>query len=184
MPRGIPAHGGRRRTKRNAVRLTHNGKTKTIEDWTLELGFAHSTIRERLRKGWSVAQALTPSKGYRPGFKPVSAYRARSVGNGHRLEHILIAEKALGKSLPKGAEVHHVDGNGRNNAPENLVVCPDRAYHALLHVRQRALEESGDANNRKCMICKQWDRPENLYISRSTRHRECHRIKEINRRSQ
>jgi len=48
-----------------------------------------------------------------------------------------IAEQALGKPLPKGALVHHADGNALNNDPENLVICPDNAYHNLLHKRLR-----------------------------------------------
>ena len=58
----------------------------------------------------------------------------------HTYEHILKAEKALGKRLPKGAHVHHVNNVGwDNNRPWNLVVCPDDAYHKLLHDRSREL---------------------------------------------
>jgi len=45
-----------------------------------------------------------------------------------------IARKALGKSLPKGAIVHHIDGNPANNRNDNLLVC-NRSYHLLLHQR-------------------------------------------------
>lgn len=51
-------------------------------------------------------------------------------------EHVLVAEKALGKRLPAGAVVHHVNHNKTDNRPENLVICPDHAYHRLLHVRE------------------------------------------------
>lgn len=71
-------------------------------------------------------------------------------------EHILIAEKALGKYLPLKAVVHHVDSNGCNNASDNLVICEDTAYHALLHVRTRAFYACGNANWRKCGRCKQY----------------------------
>jgi hypothetical protein len=50
-------------------------------------------------------------------------------------EHILVAEKALGKHLPPGAVVHHVDEDGLNNKPWNLVICQDNAYHRFLHKR-------------------------------------------------
>ncbi len=53
--------------------------------------------------------------------------------------HVVVAEKALGKSLPKGAVVHHIDRNKQNNKPTNLVVCPNQAYHLLLHKRMREL---------------------------------------------
>ena len=55
-----------------------------------------------------------------------------------KYEHIWLAEQALGKPLPYGAEVHHVDGNPSNNNPANLVVCPDRQYHKLLHTRTKS----------------------------------------------
>jgi len=54
-----------------------------------------------------------------------------------KMQHVLVAEKALGKSLPKGAVVHHVDEDKQNNDPRNLVICPNQAYHNLLHKRIR-----------------------------------------------
>lgn len=56
-----------------------------------------------------------------------------------KMEHVAVAEKALGKPLPKGAVVHHVDLNKQNNVGSNLVVCPNQAYHLLLHKRMRDL---------------------------------------------
>jgi len=59
-------------------------------------------------------------------------------------EHILIAEKALGKYLPEGAVVHHIDENGLNNSPNNLVICQDGNYHKLLHQRMRRRSQNGN----------------------------------------
>ena len=95
----------------------------------------------------------------------------RTVG-----EHIHIAEVAIGKKLPKGAMVHHVDGNPRNNAGSNLVICPSDAYHKLLHNRQNSLRETGHLDWRMCHICKKWDAPGNLYFRKSRPgqwHRAC-----------
>jgi hypothetical protein len=61
-------------------------------------------------------------------------------------EHTTIVEAALGKPLPKHAQVHHVDGNKRNNAGSNLVVCQDQRYHSLLHYRAKVLKAGGDPN--------------------------------------
>lgn len=94
---------------------------------------------------------------------------SHGVINGHR--HL--AEKALRKALPAGAEVHH-------HTPEQIVICQDHNYHMLLHQRQRALRECGKANWRRCNICKNWDDPENLIYTKANRsfsHRQCAKIK-------
>lgn len=88
-----------------------------------------------------------------PKVHKIAAYRANSEG---RLVHQALAEKALGKPLPKGAEVHHIDENKLNNDPSNLVICPSKAYHLLLHARQRVLNAGGNPNTDKiCYDCKQ-----------------------------
>jgi len=74
---------------------------------------------------------------------------------GHERIHVLIAERALSRQLPKGAEVHHVDGNSLHNNNRNLVICQDRAYHLLLHVRTNIIRAGGDPNTQKlCSGCK------------------------------
>jgi hypothetical protein len=31
----------------------------------------------------------------------------------------LVVEKALGKPIPKGAQIHHLNGNNLNDSPDN-----------------------------------------------------------------
>ena len=50
-----------------------------------------------------------------------------------RHEHRVVAEQMLGRPLRKGEVVHHIDGNKRNNAPENLMVFPSQAEHVKWH---------------------------------------------------
>ena len=59
-------------------------------------------------------------------------------------EHRLLAEKALGKPLPKGAIVHHTGARDDNHGPFKLVICPNQEYHALIHKR---MKELGYENN-------------------------------------
>lgn len=77
-------------------------------------------------------------------------------------EHRVIAEKALGKPIPKGVHVHHMNYDKTDNhTPWNLVVCT-AAYHRLIHQRTDALAASGNANWRKCNICHLYDDPKNM----------------------
>ena len=66
--------------------------------------------------------------------------------NGFVPEHIAVAAKALGHAVPKGAIVHHHDGNPYNNEPSNLVICENTSYHMIIHRRTRMLRRYGDPN--------------------------------------
>ena len=117
------------------------------------------------------------------GTKNRLGYRLTYSYGKQKLEHLLIAEKALGRPLPDGVEVHHVDRNPSNNARSNLVICPDHAYHALLHSRQRALDECGNANLIRCRLCGKYDQPNALYITATNaHHRECKSIYQKSKR--
>jgi hypothetical protein len=90
-------------------------------------------------------------------------------------EHITVAEKALGKRLPERAIVHHANEAKWDNRPGNLVVCPDEAYHRLLHMRMTARDVCGNPNWRKCWICGKYDDPAFLRGKRQLEHVECGR---------
>ena len=94
---------------------------------------------------------------------------------GYVLEHLLVAEKALGRLIPFCVEVHHVNETKDDNSNRNLVICEDLNYHRLLHARKRAYEACGDPNAHKCKYCKKWDR-ESLIDGSSFYHRPCKTI--------
>lgn len=106
------------------------------------------------------------SQGYVYLYRPDSP---EADAAGHVAEHVVVATAALGKQLPNGAEVHHHDRQRTNNDNGNLVVCQDRAYHCLLHVRMRALAACGNASYRRCAVCKRYDDPSRLRFYRCSR---------------
>lgn len=60
----------------------------------------------------------------------------RADSRGYVYEHILVAEKMLGRALRPGEEVHHGPGGKADNRPENLTVCASRWEHRQLHARE------------------------------------------------
>lgn len=52
--------------------------------------------------------------------------------NHGRREHIVVAEKMIGRKLRKNEVVHHINENKQDNRPENLKVM-DRGEHTILH---------------------------------------------------
>lgn len=59
-----------------------------------------------------------------------------------RHKHRVIAELMIGRRLNPSEVVHHIDGNKRNNAPENLMICT-KAEHARIHFSKK---KGGGAN--------------------------------------
>lgn len=49
----------------------------------------------------------------------------------HRVE----MERILGRKLLPGEVVHHIDGDKRNNDPDNLMVFSSQAEHASYHMK-------------------------------------------------
>jgi hypothetical protein len=148
---------GERRGEPNRFLKGHNGSVNPAT------GAASSA--------WNGGKAVV-GKGYIGIYRPD---HPRAV-SGYVLEHVLIAERALGKALTAEHPVHPFDEVRTNNTNDNLVVCEDQAYHSLLHVRQRAFNACGDANARRCYFCKQYGpRDSMVHRARSgSYHPECH----------
>ena len=92
---------------------------------------------------WKGGRAITPQ-----------GYISVATGHGSRLEHLEVAERALGKPLPDGAEVHHFDEDRSNNDKRNLVICENRGYHMILHSLQKLAAAGFDPHSMKhCGRC-------------------------------
>lgn len=68
------------------------------------------------------------------GYRKVKDQRTGKKRRTHRV----VAEQLLGRPLLPTEVVHHRDGDGQNNAPENLVVLSSQRQHASIeyHLRQ------------------------------------------------
>lgn len=75
------------------------------------------------RRGGSSFQTRTNTSGYR---------EYRSGGGPWKFTHIRVAEKKVGGPIGPGRQVHHVNGDKRDNRPGNLVVLP-AGLHRWLH---------------------------------------------------
>lgn len=53
-----------------------------------------------------------------------------------RHTHRIVAEEKLGRPLKPGEVVHHIDGNKRNNHPDNLQILESQAEHAKIHIHE------------------------------------------------
>lgn len=139
------------------------------------LGWCHMHYRRYKRHGNPIT---VTRREYGQGTKDSSGYITIRNANKKRRAHVIIAEKALGRDLPNGAEVHHVDGNKTNNDNSNLIICPNRAYHRLLHLRTAALNACGNPQWRLCIFRHKHDAIDRMIVHcESYAHIECRRLK-------
>lgn len=160
----------------NPVMISLDGQTLSQAEWARRLGLSRRSISKRFAKGWPPEKILATdlprypkrrgpeANAWRGGRAVMGSHRyvgiwmpdhPRATRGGHVLEHIVIAERALGKPLPPGVLVHHVNEIKQDNRNQNLVVCQDNAYHKLIHARMRIIKAGGNPDLDKiCCRCK------------------------------
>jgi hypothetical protein len=134
--------------------------------------------RDRPNRGLVAGQPLRFLRGHssrgngNPAWKggrriAADGYVLVCEGSGKvRREHILIAERVLGRALPRNAVVHHVDEVRHNNANCNLAIL-QRDDHLELHRKMRVRARGGNPwTDRLCSMCKQ-PRNSSLFYWRS-----------------
>ncbi|QOJ37088.1 MAG: HNH endonuclease [Nitrospira sp.] len=58
-------------------------------------------------------------------------------------QHRLVAQRTIGRPLRSGEIVHHLNGDKRDNRPENLEVLSSQSQHARLHNLARFASKGG-----------------------------------------
>lgn len=71
-----------------------------------------------------------------------------------RLEHRAVAEQMLGRPLLPEEVVHHINGNKRDNRPENLFIFPSQSAHTRWHARLKRGEVMPDEIHALCVPAK------------------------------
>lgn len=72
--------------------------------------------------------------GYVVVYRPEHPSAMRSQNwEGYIYEHIVVAERKIGRSLSANEEVHHLDLDRSNNNPTNLIVL-EKSQHVALHI--------------------------------------------------
>lgn len=95
---------------------------------------------------WKGGRYIEPDKGY---VMILMRNHPRARKNGYVLEHILVAEKMLGRPLTETEEVHHRDLNRANNAPDNLKIYATHLEHWMAEHYDTVASARDAANSRK-----------------------------------
>lgn len=94
---------------------------------------------QRMRKYNQCVNAMNKPGGITESrIKRGNLLRGRGEGKTYtkrlgKHEHRLVAEEKLGRPLRKGEVVHHIDGDYKNNDPNNLMILPSQREHVKLH---------------------------------------------------
>jgi hypothetical protein len=122
------------------------------------------------------------SNGYTELFMP---WHPNALRSGYIREHVWVMSRMVGSPVPKGFEVHHMDGDKQNNSPSNLMLCT-RAQHQHMHKIMHAVNACGNPDWRPCRFCHKHDSTDAMIRHSRTRdawcHSECRKISWHNRK--
>ncbi|HUT62146.1 MAG TPA: HNH endonuclease [Phycisphaerae bacterium] len=79
----------------------------------------------------------------------------------YKLEHRLVMENALGRTLLSSETVHHLNGMTTDNRPENLSLFQSTNAHTKTHWLEAGVDGFGRAHKKKPMATCHPDRPHN-----------------------
>mgnify|MGYP000939239623 CR=1 FL=1 len=114
----------------------------SLKDYT-KMGEHFSRLNRKLNPSRMTAETRAKLGEYRLGSGEGVTYT--KLYGVH--EHRVVAERLLGRPLVECEVVHHIDGDKRNNRPDNIQIFPSQSEHAEYHARLTAFfnMQGGDA---------------------------------------
>ena len=125
-----------------AARLVNTGRSLSAET-KIKLSISHKGKKhtDESKKKMSKAKIGKDSPKWKGGrVFDVNGYvviQQRHHFSERKLEHRIIMEKLIGRSLFKEEVVHHINKNPSDNRPENLILFNNQAEHVKYHKKQR-----------------------------------------------
>jgi hypothetical protein len=133
--RGILVHAGvEMRSRAEGVRLRRDVLGQHALGKTRHFTTAWKNNIRNARIKWADANARGTS------VKPNGYVEFTRGPNKGRLVHVVLMEKRIGRHILPDECVHHIDGDRRNNSPDNLALLT-RAGHTRLHRREDAIRK-------------------------------------------
>jgi len=92
-----------------------------------------------------------------------NGYKQYKTADGWVFTHRRVAEKVIGREIPKGYEVHHINRNTLDNRPENLSVMTIETHRAIHNTSNDRMKSILDIGSEFMGICISLDA---IYISK------------------
>jgi hypothetical protein len=104
-------------------------------------------------KGYKRGESMPFLQGHHAKLMTGKSYRALYVGNNKaEREHRIVMRNALGGNIPQGFEIHHINGDKRDNSVGNLKLVTPRE-HRRIHSGWRFIEGQWI---KLCSRCERW----------------------------
>jgi hypothetical protein len=114
-------------------KISENHRSKGIRP-SAEATAKGNAHRGRRSESHSWKGGVSETNGYPCIYLPE---HPRAMPNGYVYEHIIVAEKKLGRPILPEEAIHHDDEVKTNNDPDNLIVFPSNSAHVAHHAARR-----------------------------------------------